>query len=344
MTTSFYEKTPLLLSQLTTEQKSPQVYIKYEALQPGRSFKSRGIGYLIDKCHRNTSKDNEGNFAVFSSSGGNAGFAAATACKYMGIKCNVVVPKTTKERMVKKIENTGAKVVIHGDHWGQADSFLRDEWMPKEAQQGTETLYVHPFDNQIIWEGHSTIVDEIVQQLKQKEIPLERLKGLVCSIGGGGLFSGIIIGLQRHGLVHKVPVIAVETKGCDVLNKSLKYGSPVKLEKLTSIATSLGSPYIAPFAFKSARDYKSKSVVLQDDEVLRTCLRFADDTGFIIEPACGAAVHFCYHPGILKEALGSELGEEDVVIVIACGGACVTHNDLVSAQQKVAGECSNSKN
>jgi threonine dehydratase len=33
----------------------------------------------------------------------------------------------------------------------------------------------------------------------------------VCSVGGGGLYAGIVQGLQRHGLSH-VPVIAVETK------------------------------------------------------------------------------------------------------------------------------------
>ncbi|CUS25233.1 LAQU0S42e00166g1_1 [Lachancea quebecensis] len=334
MTDSFYEKTPLLPSLLNNKQISPQIYIKYEGLQPGKSFKSRGIGYLINEWYKNAPEKKDGKFAVFSSSGGNAGLAAATACQYMGLKCNVAVPKTTKKRMIRKIEDAGATVVIHGDHWGHADSFLREEWMPSEAQQGINTLYVHPFDNETIWKGHSTIVNEIVQQLKGKKIPLERLRGVVCSVGGGGLFSGIIIGLQRHGLVDKIPVIAVETEGCDVLNKSLINGSPIRLEKLTSVATSLGSPYIASFAFDSARHYNTKSVVLKDDDVLQTCMRFADDTGFIVEPACGASLHFCYHPGILEKALGCELGEEDVIVVIACGGACVTYNDLVSAQQK----------
>lgn len=198
-------------------------------------------------------------------------------------------------------------------------------------QHGSKTLYVHPFDNETIWEGHSTIVDEIIEQLKENDISLPRVKALVCSVGGGGLFSGIIKGLDRNQLAEKIPVVAVETAGCDVLNKSLKKGSPVTLEKLTSVATSLASPYIASFAFESFNKYGCKSVVLSDQDVLATCLRYADDYNFIVEPACGASLHLCYHPEILEDILEQKIYEDDIVIIIACGGSCMTYEDLVKA-------------
>ncbi|CAI4388376.1 ALS_1a_G0026640.mRNA.1.CDS.1 [Saccharomyces cerevisiae] len=330
---SHYEKTPLIRQVFNNGQTNSWFYVKHDMLQPSGSFKSRGIGHLIRKSNEEALREGSGKLAVFSSSGGNAGLAAATACRSMALNCNVVVPKTTKTRMVKKIQSAGARVIIHGNHWGEADEYLRQELMAQESQYGSKTLYVHPFDDETIWEGHSTIVDEIIQQLQENDISLLKVKALVCSVGGGGLFSGIIKGLERNHLAGKFPVVAVETAGCDVLNKSLKNGSPVILEKLTSVATSLGSPYIAPFAFESFNNYGCKSVVLSDQDVLDTCLRYADDYNFIVEPACGASLHLCYHPEILEDTLGQNLYDDDIVIIIACGGSCMTYEDLVKASR-----------
>lgn len=330
MTSIYYEKTPLLKRSFNNGQDGLQFYVKYEALQPGGSFKSRGISHLISKKLLKAREEGTEKVAVFSSSGGNAGLAAAVACRLMELDCTVVVPITTKARMVSKIRNAGAKVIVHGDHWGHADLFLK-ELMSKESEQGTEVVYVHPFDDEIIWEGHSTIVDEIVEQLQEKGVSLDKLKGIVCSVGGGGLFSGIIKGLEKHKLASEVPVLAVETEGCDALYRSLASGRPVKLENPASVATSLGSPYVVPFAIESALRYGSGSVALSDIEVLRACFKVADDLGLIVEPACGASLHFCYHPDDLANALKIELHEDDVIVVIACGGSCVAYDDLISA-------------
>ncbi|SCU95278.1 LANO_0E09868g1_1 [Lachancea nothofagi CBS 11611] len=325
-----YVRTPLIHREFNNKEKGPKMYLKYEMLQPGGSFKSRGISHLIAKAKRKNDleKNGENKLAVYTSSGGNAGLAAATAAKSIGLGCTVVVPKLTKHRMIEKIKSAGATVIVHGDHWGLADLYLREKVMVEARACGLETLYVHPFDDETVWEGHSSIVDEIVQQLEQQEIPLSRLKGIVCSVGGGGLFSGIVKGLENKHLAETVPIVAVETEGCDVLAKSLANGSPVTLDKITSIASSLGSPYIASFAFDSAKKYESKSVVLQDSEVLETCMKFTDDSGIITEPACGASLHLCYHPNQLQTALGSDLTEDDVIVVIACGGSCVSFNEL----------------
>ncbi|SCU79760.1 LAME_0B00254g1_1 [Lachancea meyersii CBS 8951] len=327
----YYNKTPLLRRKFDDSKFSPQLFLKYEMLQPSGSFKSRGISYLISKRKSEAEAQGGRKLVVFSSSGGNAGLAAATAAKSMDLECTVVIPKTTKRRMIEKIEKSGATVIIHGDHWGQADAYLREVVMVEEVERGLETLYVHPFDDETIWEGHSTIVDEIVQQLEEHSIAPSRLKGIVCSVGGGGLFSGVVKGLERHKLADKVPVIAVETNGCDVLSKSLESGSPVTLSQISSVATSLGSPFIASFAFESALKYDSKALVLQDKEVLETCLTFADESGIIIEPACGASLHLCYNPKLFDIALGTQhsLAPTDVIVVIACGGSCVSYNDLL---------------
>lgn len=332
---SYYNKTPLLPRVLTTTNGAPRFFLKYEFLQPSGSFKSRGIGYLVKKSYEEAQRAGGKTLAIFSSSGGNAGLAAATAAQTFSINCTVVVPQTTKSRMIEKIRKTGAEVLVYGGHWGMADEYLREVVMKEVDVSKVVPLYVHPFDNPIIWQGHSTIVDEIVAQLKEENVSIEKVKAIVCSVGGGGLYNGIVKGLETHQLADKIPIIAVETKGCDVLNKSLNCGKPVVLKSLTSVASSLGSPYISKKAFENAKKYESKSVLLDDSQVIETCLKFADDVGIVVEPACGASLYSCYYPEFLQLCIRKELTEDDVIIVIACGGSAVSYKDLEYMMKKL---------
>ena len=330
---NWYYKTPLLRQILNwkTTTELPQIFIKYENLQPGGSFKSRGIGNLISsKLGNGLIKSH-----VFSSSGGNAGLAAAVASKQMELPCTVVVPTSTKQRMVQKIKNSGAEVIIRGSHWKEADNYLQQNYIQSFRNDGTsKPLYVHPFDDPKVWEGHSTMVHEIIDNLREQNISVENVRGIVCSVGGGGLFNGIIKGLEDHGLADKIPVIAVETYGCNVLNASLNAGRPVMLDKITSLATSLGSTYIPQGVFENVVRYGAKSLVLEDKDVIETCLRYVSDFGQIVEPACGASIHIGYHSELLEGFLG-KFSKDDLIVIIACGGSSSTFEDLTTASKRL---------
>lgn len=326
---SLYNKTPLVQQTFTDgESDSPQFFIKSEFSQPGGSFKSRGIGYLISKSAARIEEGSGKPPHVYCSSGGNAGLAAATASEILRLPCTVVVPRTTKESMISKIRDRGAEVIVKGSHWKEADFHLCESIIKSAEGSKHVPIYVHPFDNSEIWDGHSSIVDEIIESLKSEHIDLDRLKGIVCSVGGGGLFNGVIRGLERHNLAHQVPVVAVETKGCDVLNASLRAGHQVTLEKITSVASSLGSVYTPKETFDYATKYNTKSVVLDDIAVLETCLKYAQSNNVAVEPACGASIHLAYNPDILEHALGTSLKKYDVIVVIACGGSAVTTEEV----------------
>ena len=62
---------------------------------------------------------------------------------------------------------------------------------------------------------------------------------MVTCVGGGGLLSGVSRGMKRAGWDH-VPIVAMETHGAKSFNLAMEAGKPVKLEKLTSIAKTLG--------------------------------------------------------------------------------------------------------
>jgi L-serine/L-threonine ammonia-lyase len=95
------------------------VFLKMECFQPTGSFKIRGIGLLCKECV------DGGASHLVSSSGGNAGFAVAYAGRQLGVDVTVVVPKTTATDVSYRIEQEGAKLVVHGCVWDESHAFKR---------------------------------------------------------------------------------------------------------------------------------------------------------------------------------------------------------------------------
>jgi len=155
---------------------------------------------------------------------------------------------------------------------------------------------------------------------------------IVCSVGGGGLFAGIIQGLDQVGWSN-VPVLAVETQGAHALNESLLNGKMVTLDKITSIAGSLGASRVAEKAFEYALRSNVRSAVLSDAEAAMGCWRLADDALMLVEPACGVNVALCYE-GRLEQALGRKLTPDTKVVIVLCGGSNVTLDMLRGWKQE----------
>jgi len=53
-----------------------------------------------------------------------------------------------------------------------------------------EAFFVHPFNQSTTWEGHSTIVDEIKDQLVNQFQENQQPAAIVTVAGGGGLAIG----------------------------------------------------------------------------------------------------------------------------------------------------------
>ncbi|MCJ1245169.1 catabolic L-serine/threonine dehydratase [Trapelia coarctata] len=318
-------ETPLLQSAALSKAAGCRIFLKLENLQPSGSFKSRGIGNLVRSAILTNPSPH---LHFYSSSGGNAGLACVTAAHTLGYPATVVVPLSTKPLMITKIRVAGATEVIQiGANWAEADRHLREEILANDANG----VYVPPFDDPRIWEGASTMVEEMEQQLGG-----ERPDAVVCSVGGGGLLRGVGWGLDSLAAKSDprwkdIAVLAVETEGADSLSQSLIQEKHITLPKITSIATSLGAPRVAEEAYAYAQRPNVKSVVLSDAEAAMACWRFADDERQIVEAACGASIALCYD-GRLKKLL-PELTKESSVVVVVCGGVNVTLDVLAGYRE-----------
>ncbi|WP_418646604.1 pyridoxal-phosphate dependent enzyme [Thauera butanivorans] len=293
-------ETPLIASDSLSQAAGRRIRLKLDNLQPSGSFKIRGIGAAC-KAHARTGKRR-----FVSSSGGNAGIAVAYAGRCLSVPVVVVVPETTTERARALIRAQGAELVVHGAAWHEAHALA-------QSLLGEEDAFLHPFDDPLLWQGHATLIDEVAAAGTKPD-------AIVLSVGGGGLFCGVVEGLRRNGW-QDVPIVAAETGGADALARSLAANERIALDAITSIATSLGARQVCKHAFTLAQQHPVRPAVVSDQAAVQACERFLDDHRMLVEPACGASLAVAYgQAGALADAAD--------VLVVVCGGVTATAQQL----------------
>jgi L-serine/L-threonine ammonia-lyase len=302
-------QTPLLKAPPELFGPGRTVWLKMDALQPSGSFKQRGVGRLVQQ------RVADGARAVVCASGGNAGMAAALAAAACGVPATIVVPQSTSVPVREAIAARGADVVVHGASWDDAHAHA------VALADSLGAVYVHPFDDPLLWDGHATLIDEVVREGVAFD-------AVVTSVGGGGLLAGIVEGLQRNGMAH-VPVIAVETEGAASYAAALAAGEPVTLPAITSIATSLGARRVMAHALALAQQHPIDSVVVSDRQAVQACSRFADTVRVLVEPACGASL-------AALDARPDLFARFHAPLVEVCGGMGVTPARLAGWKRELA--------
>lgn len=285
--------TPLIESIPLSKIAGLKVYLKLENTQPAGSFKIRGIGRLCQKAKE------DGKTHFITSSGGNAGYATAYAGRHLGIKTTVIVPSTTLQDTISKIEELQAEVLVKGDVWDETDKYAQ------QFSKKIDGLYVPPFDHPLIWEGHATMIDEIAGEIAKPD-------AIILSVGGGGLLCGVVQGLHKNNW-HDVPVMAVETEGTASFAASQKAGKLVTLDKIDSIAKTLAAKTVSRQTLEWDKKHEIKSVLVNDRQAVSACNDFANHHRYLVEPACGASLAVAYDKHEVLENTKS-------VIIIVCGG------------------------
>lgn len=293
-------KTPLIRSSILSEINNCNIWLKMESSQPTGSFKQRSIGNACQQYLKKGAKK------FISSSGGNAGISVAYMGKQLNIPVTVVVPKTTSQKAIDLMRKENAEVNIHGDSWVDANDLAL-------SYVSSEAIYIHPFDDQYLWDGVEKIIDEvIVDGIKPDAV--------ILSVGGGSLISGINQGLVANLL--EIPIYAVETEGTASLNTSIKMGKHIKLDEVTGVATTLAAKQVCENAFTVSQTKNVKGLTVSDKEAVLACLAFLDDHRTLVEPACGATLSILYDKKI-------SFSPTDNILVIVCGGATITQGQLL---------------
>jgi L-serine/L-threonine ammonia-lyase len=304
-TTGVRPRAPLRIHVVTPLWESPSlsaaagapVYLKMESFQPVGSFKARGIGLACrDSWEAGASR-------LVCASAGNAGYAVAYAGRKIGIPVTVVVPKTTPAWLQGLVRREGATVTVHGDSWDDAHAY------GTRLAQEENAAYIHPFDDPRVWKGHSSIIHEIA------DLGV-RPGAIVVSVGGGGLLCGLLEGMHEVGWTD-VPILAVETEGAASFAAAVRAGRLVTLDRITSVATTLGARRVAAKALEWTTRHPITPWQVTDREAVDACVRFADEHRVLVEPACGASLAAVY-------GKAEPLGGLRPIVIVVCGGAGVS--------------------
>lgn len=301
-------ETPVHQNEAINTRLNKKIYFKMECYQPVGSFKIRGIGAL---CQHAVA---EGKTRLISSSGGNAGYAAAYSGKQLGVPVTVVVPETTSETAMQRIKEQNAELIIHGKVWNEADALAR------QLVEESDAAYIHPFDNPIVWQGNATLADEVASQIDKPD-------AVVVAVGGGGLMAGLLEGMHKNNW-QDVPLLAVETEGAASFAASYHAKKLTRLDKITTIASTLGALQVTATLIDWMDKHPITSILVSDKSAVDACLNFADDLRVLVEPACGAALSLIYDNS-------HHLADYKSVLMVVCGGAGVNIQQLLKWQENL---------
>lgn len=244
-----------------------KVLLKLELLQRTGSFKARGA--LLNVMALTADELRHGVCAI---SAGNHAIATAYAAQCAGTSAKVVMAASANPFRIEQCRRYGAEIELAPDvHAG----FRR----VREIQESESRTFIHPYEGLRVALGTGTLGLELMEQAPD-------LDAVVIPIGGGGLAAGVSAAIKL--LRPECKVFGVEPFGADTMFRSFAAGAPAAIEKVATIADSLGAPYALPISFALCRANIDELVRVSDEELVRAMRFLLEHARLAVEPA-GAA-------------------------------------------------------
>jgi threonine dehydratase len=270
---------------------SIEIHAKMEFLQQTGTFKPRGaLSTILDLDPQQLKA------GVTAVSAGNHAIATAFAARAVGTTAKVVMIMNASPVRIEACRQYGAEVMLADDVHAAFE--LAEEIREKEGR-----YFVHPFEGPNVALGTGTVGLEICEQVGEFDV-------IVIPIGGGGLCAGISSAVKQ--IYPACTVIGVEPEGADSMHRSFASGQPEAIEKVTTIADSLGAPFAAPYSFELCRQNVDELVMVNDDEIKESMGMLFRDLKIAVEPACAAST------AALCGSLSGRLAGKKVVLLL-CG-------------------------
>ncbi|KAI3898775.1 hypothetical protein MKW92_032195 [Papaver armeniacum] len=279
-------ESPLQHARKLSERIGVNVWLKREDMQPVFSFKLRGAYNMMAKLSKYQLSR-----GVICSSAGNHAQGVALAAQKLGCDAVIVMPVTTPEIKWKSVKRLGAKVVLVGDSYDEAQAYAK-----QQGEQEGRT-FVPPFDHPDVITGQGTIGMEILHQLK------EPLHAIFVPVGGGGLIAGIAayVKLVRP----EVKIIGVEPADANAMALSIHHGQRVMLDKVGGFADGVAVKVVGEETFRLCRELIDGVVLVSRDAICASIKDMFEENRSILEPAGALALAgaeaYCEYYGLESE-------------------------------------------
>jgi threonine dehydratase len=258
-------RTPMLESSALDGIFGAPLTLKAELFQKTGSFKVRG---LLHKTLQLSPEERER--GVITVSAGNAAGALAWAARDAGVPATVVMAKTAVPAKIEAARAYGARVeLVEGDLIAAYES-IRDE---------RKLTGVHPFDDLDVITGHASLALELLADRPE-------LDTVLVPVGGGGLISGVALGIKL--IKPTIRVIGIEPETADVVSRSLAAGSPQRLPTAKSVADGLAAPVCGTHNLAIIQQYVDQVVRVSEAALIEATRLVMSRTKLALEPAAAA--------------------------------------------------------
>lgn len=267
------------------------VYGKLEFLQHTGTFKARGALAVVSTLDKEQLAT-----GITAVSAGNHAIAAAFAAREAGTHAKVVMIASANPGRIAACREYGGEVIM------AENAHLAFE-VAEKIQQDEGRFLVHPFDGPDIATGTGTVGLEISEQV-------DDFDAVIVSIGGGGLIGGIANALKQ--IKPGCQVFGVEAEGADSMHRSFAAGQAKSIDKVRTIADSLGAPFATPYSYSLCKKNVDQLAMVSDRDLQEAMGFLYSHMKIAVEPACAATTAALLGP------LRDQLKGQKVVLVF-CG-------------------------
>ena len=266
------------------------LFLKLENLQHTNAFKARGaLAKLL------TLREAERAAGVIACSAGNHAQGVAYHATRLGISSVIVMPEGTPFNKIKRTEDFGAEVRIHGSNFDDAMAYTVDL-----AKDEGMTL-IHPFDDPVVVAGQGTVAIEMLEQVPQLDV-------IVVPIGGGGLIAGMAVAAKD--MKPDIEVIGAQAEIFDAVAAEIEGRAP----RFAGPSLAEGIAVKAPSAanVEVIRQYVDRIETASEEEIEDAVFDLLSHEKLVAEGAAGAGL------AVIKKLAGEMQGKS--VGLVVCGG------------------------
>ncbi len=276
----------------------PNLYLKFEGMNPTGSFKDRGMVMAVAKALEAEAQ------SVICASTGNTSASAAAYAAAAGLECIVVLPagKIATGKLLQALV-FGARVVSVD---GNFDDALRVVRALSEQDDHPITLVnsVNPYR----LEGQKTAAFEVCDDLGRAPAIL------AIPVGNAGNISAYWKGFKEYraaGIVDATPRMwGFQAAGA----APIVLGHPVETPETVATAIRIGNPASWNLATGARDESGGRIDAVTDDQILHAYRELARLEGVFCEPASAASV-----AGVMAAAAAGEVERDAAVVCVLTG-------------------------
>jgi threonine dehydratase len=284
-----FATTPQFVSTPLSDVLRAETVVKVETLNPLRSFKGRGTGWLFARL-------GTPDVPVVTASAGNFGQGVAYNGTRAGWQVTVFAAESANPMKVDAMRRLGAEVRLTGHDLDAAKDAARafaDERGLRFIEDGAVPA---------IAEGAGTIGLELTEGVPD-------LDAVVLPVGNGALITGVGTWL-RHASPN-TRVIGVCAESAPAMLQSWRERRPIATDSAETIADGIAVRVPIPVAVAAMEHTVDDMIAASEDQILQAMRLALQHVGVLLEPAGAAAIAGCL--------ARPDLVEGRRVAVVLCG-------------------------